>query len=302
MPALPAADPRTLVCLGVHWPYAGDDNENAAVQVCFRVAGGSEADWMQALSLFRIRPQNVPQDGYGPTNISRALAGSIFNLRPDTDYEIELALSDPDGGSITKTLRSRTRPVPKVPAGMNEVRVAPGRLAAALSTARAGDLLVLEIGTHRGTFQVRQKATADRPIVLRGASRDEVIIDTGCGQTALDVSSSACVYIENLTFQNGHEAIRCHQASGIVIRRCRTMGMDEPIHCTLLPASDFYIADNVLEGPCTWPAPAGVIQASTNLLAWVSLTNLSTAEATTSFVDFEAGACPQRFYRILLGP
>ena len=40
------------------------------------------------------------------------LSGSIFDLQPDTTYEIELNLSDPDGGSSQKLVVARTRPVP----------------------------------------------------------------------------------------------------------------------------------------------------------------------------------------------
>lgn len=255
-PGRAVLDPPTVICLGVHWPYTGDDNENATARVRFRRTEAGEAAWTEGLPLWRIRPDHVPDLPAGI--VVRAFAGSLFDLVPDTAYEIEVSVQDPDGGSATQTLQARTRPVPRAPAGLRAVRVAPGQLAAALAAARPGDLLLLEPGVHRGTtFYLRRQAAPDNPIVLRGVARDAVILEgTGSG-TLVDASGSAHVFFENLTFRNAREGIRCHQATGIVIRRCRLVGFEEAIRCTVAPARDFYIADNVIEGPSTWPAPPG---------------------------------------------
>lgn len=44
------------------------------------------------------------------------------------------------------------------------------------------------------------------------------------------------------------------------------------------------------------------IQASTNLISWTTLTNLTQTGANSLFVDFEAAAQPRRFYRAVLSP
>lgn len=259
-PGQAVLEPPTVICLGVHWPYTGDDNENATARIRFRRAGAGDAAWTEGLPLWRIRPAHVPDLPAG--SVARAFAGSLFDLAPDTAYEVEVSVNDPDGGSVTQTLQARTRPVPQAPAGLREVRVAPGQLAAALAASRPGDLLLLEPGIHRGaTFYLRKQADPAHPIVVRGVARDEVILEgTGSG-TLLDVSGSSHVFLEDLTLRGAREGIRCHQATGLVIRRCRLIGLEEAIRCTVGPARDFYIADNLLEGPSTWPAPPGVIEA-----------------------------------------
>ena len=53
------------------------------------------------------------------------LAGSIFHLQPGTDYEAQLTLSDPDGGSATRTVTFHTRKEPMPYAGGHVYNVYP---------------------------------------------------------------------------------------------------------------------------------------------------------------------------------
>lgn len=258
-PGAVVADPPTIICLGVHWPYAGDDNKNASVRVRYRVASSGKNDWRAALPLFRIRPENVRAHPSRPAPAAQvAFAGSIFDLRPDTAYEIELILSDPDGSSVTKIVRSRTRPVPRAPAKLRVVNVKPGGLAAALRAARPGNVLLLQKGVYKGPFIIKQKATAAQPIVIRGVKRDDVILEISANQgTIITANDSAYVYFEQLTFRNAYEAIQANRATGTVMRRCRTVGLHSPFRALAAPVRDFYIADNLLEGPLSWPPPKG---------------------------------------------
>jgi len=254
-PGTAKADPPTVLCLGVHWPYTGDDNENAAVKVRFRPKGAADDAWRAALPLFRIHPKNLNGDGNCPKNVSRAFAGSIFDLKPGTAYEIELALEDPDGGSATKKIVSSTRPVPKYPANMPVRRIKPGQ---SLASARPGQITLLEKGVYKGPFYIKARGTPQQPVVIRGVSRDEVFIEGSGRETPIYASGSAYLFIENVTFREAaHDAIRAHSGTrGLVVRRCRFAGMDKGIRCTTKdsPGYDFYISDNVFEGPCNWPA------------------------------------------------
>ena len=67
-----------------------------------------------------IRKNNRPTDG------QTLFAGSIFNLREDTEYEVKLVLRDPDGGDVERTLRMRTWGEPKLPQGGRTIDVHPG--------------------------------------------------------------------------------------------------------------------------------------------------------------------------------
>ena len=83
----------TFLCLGLEWHIEGDANRNCAVKVAYR-RKGDEA-WTQGYPFLRCDPRPHPVYSVVPGNL---LAGSIFNLEPDTEYEVKLSLSDPDGG------------------------------------------------------------------------------------------------------------------------------------------------------------------------------------------------------------
>src|ERR1700694_1878268 len=105
----PAFDRPTLTTLGVQLPITGDDNFNASVTVRYRKTG--TGNWRQALPLFRVHPENTAL-----WNVAPQFAGSVFDLRPNTSYDIELHLTDPDGPvDQLFTLTATTRAVPADP-------------------------------------------------------------------------------------------------------------------------------------------------------------------------------------------
>jgi len=108
-------EPPTLVSLGFEWHIEGDDNHNATVEVWYREKG--ESAWRKALPLLRIQNEesiakflNNSIDYVTPN----LFAGSILNLKPDTEYECRFLMLDPDGviGSSEKTVAVRTRMLP----------------------------------------------------------------------------------------------------------------------------------------------------------------------------------------------
>src|SRR6266850_3941005 len=107
-PGALVVDRPTLTALGVQLRITGDDNFNASVTVRFRISGA--AAWRTGLPLFRVHPETV----VGWT-VSPQFAGSIFDLRPATSYDIELHATDPDGLDQVFTTTAATRDVPKDP-------------------------------------------------------------------------------------------------------------------------------------------------------------------------------------------
>ncbi len=110
-------EPPMLICLGFEWRIEGDDNLNASAAVEYRRAGVGE--WRKALPLCRISySTRLGEDGarLADKRTVHALTGSILNLEEDTEYEVRLTLTDPDGVSgeptKTQTLRTRAEPVP----------------------------------------------------------------------------------------------------------------------------------------------------------------------------------------------
>jgi MYXO-CTERM domain-containing protein len=245
-------DPPTIVALGVVLPITGDDNHNAKVTMRFRAMG--QMTWRDAQPLYRVRPETVPA-GWTP---QPQFAGSIFDLAPDTAYEIELHATDPDGAlDQTIPLMGRTRAIPKDPKTPNPVAVTNAQtLNAALNAAKAGDVITLAPGTYSGQFSFNASGTADNPIVIRGQDQATVILDGGgCNGCNIVEAYGSFIHVEKLTIRNGSRAMRFQGmgAQGNVVRRVHIQNVILAIGSNP-DQRDFYIADNLIEGRLAWPA------------------------------------------------
>lgn len=240
-------DRPTVVTLGVQVLIAGDDDRDAAIELRYRVMG--EAAWQVGAPLFRVRPEVVN------LQVPQQFAGSVFDLRPDTTYELELHARDPDGLDETWTVTASTRPVPGDPAAPKVVQVSDaGGLGDALGAAQPGDVIELAAGTYGGTWSIEASGTADDPIVIRGASTAGTILDgEGAGGNVLEVYGSH-VHIERLTIRNANRAIRFQTAGaeGNVVRRLHIEDVNLGIGARQ-DQLDFYLCDNTLTGPLAWP-------------------------------------------------
>lgn len=111
-------DPPTLNCLGFAWEIEGDSNRNATATVEYRQKG--ETVWKQAQPLLRSGGQHVGRAvDWLDYLVPNMLAGSIIDLKEDTEYEVRITLQDPDGveGEAVKNVTVRTRAVPRDPEG-----------------------------------------------------------------------------------------------------------------------------------------------------------------------------------------
>lgn len=116
-------EPPTLISAGFEWRITGDDNRNAKVEVRFRKQG--ETAWRTGLPLMRLQNEKVTDGAFYTYTAPNMFAGSLFDLTPDTTYDCEFTLSDPDGGTATRSVTVHTRPVPKPAAGGHVYHVYP---------------------------------------------------------------------------------------------------------------------------------------------------------------------------------
>ncbi len=105
-------EPPTLQAVGLEWPLTGDANRNASVSIRYRRKGTQ--DWRDGLPLLRVggeQTRYLSVDFTAP----QMFAGSLFDLEPDTSYEIALRISDPDGvtGNAERRVEVRTRAEPQ---------------------------------------------------------------------------------------------------------------------------------------------------------------------------------------------
>jgi hypothetical protein len=244
-------DRPTLMALGVQLPISGDENRNASVTLRYRQVGSP--DWIDGMPLLRVEPETVaPDDGV----IAEQFAGSILDLRPATEYEIELHAVDPDGPvDQTLTINGTTRAVPADPASPNPVAVSDAAsLSNALAAAQPGDVITLADGVYTGAFVIDASGTAANPIVIRGTSRDGTILDGNASDGNVFEAYGSYVHVENLTLRNANRALRFQAAGAIgdVVRRVHTTNTRLGI-ATREGQYDFYICDNLMQGLLSWP-------------------------------------------------
>ena len=99
--------------------HQGDDNRNASVAVAWRRTG--ETAWRDGLPLLRLQGEAVQQGASFHYVAPNMFAGSVFDLDPNTSYDIRLRLTDPDAPAgtppVERMVTARTRPVPKPATG-----------------------------------------------------------------------------------------------------------------------------------------------------------------------------------------
>ncbi|HET9483734.1 MAG TPA: hypothetical protein VFO79_07245 [Xanthomonadales bacterium] len=235
---VPVAPFPTLHNLTLDWPIAGDTDNDGVVAVRFRRQGTSA--WSSGMSLRRV-PAGTN------TSVGRSWAnrhsGSVFDLDAGTTYEIELALADPDGGSVVQTLVATTRSMP-VPAADATVKPAtPGSLASVLAGANPGDIVQLAPGTYAG-FQIGRDGSAGRPIVVRGTPGAVVTGEIG-------LFGRSHVMLQQLDVLG---RIRFNGSRHVSIVGCKVTasGFNGDTIVSFLRAENAYIADNTLVGLTAW--------------------------------------------------
>ncbi len=233
----------TLIHLSIEWLIQGDDNLNGVVTVHYREAGSGP--WREGMPLRRVpAAKSRGARGYHWPNKH---SGSLFDLQPDTLYEIRLNLEDPDGGSAEKTIQARTRPVPR------EAADAPVRRVnrETIGTAKPGEVLLLEPGFY-GDFTATTDGEPGRPIVYRSPDGKAVF-------HSVTLRNRKYVYLEGVTVNGSTErteeaqpAVELIGSSQCVVRRCTVHATWGIVASDPPGAANSYIVDNVVDGVSGW--------------------------------------------------
>ncbi len=223
--------------LTVEWAITGDDNLNGVVAVRFKPQGNS--DWRQAMALRRVPAGSNIGFSWGNRH-----SGSVFGLQPATTYDIELTLTDADGGNSQQLRQATTRAVPVPMAGALVRNATPSTLASVMSAAQAGDIIQLGAGNYPA-FTIDKDGVAGAPLVFRGTPGATI-----AGELSLFFRSH--VMLQNLTV-NGR--IRFNGSNDITITGCTInpiSGNGGDGIVTFLRSERAYIADNIITGLTTW--------------------------------------------------
>jgi len=221
-------EPPTTGALGVEWRIQGDDNRNASVTLAWRRTG--ETAWRNGLPLLRVQAEAVQQGASFHYVAPNMFAGSVFDLAPDTSYDVRLRLTDPDApaGStpVERTVTARTRPVPKPATGGAVYHVYPreytgaklepnfNSLMAAYNTGangadfvnsfqprvKPGDVILVHAGTYR---EDRRRYAGPNSTLFDGtfyltadgtADKPIVIKSAGDGEVVFDGGGNAVLF------------------------------------------------------------------------------------------------------------
>jgi hypothetical protein len=247
-------DPATPYTIGLSLPILeGDEDFDASVRVAYRHVDSPL--WREALPLQRVRTDTLSRAVPTQFPIAEQFAGSIFDLRPDSAYEIRLTIEDPDGGRFVRTVEAVTRALPRAtPRSPRLVDVdSNDALAAALARAEPGDVITLAKGRYKGPFRIERSGTGADPIVVKGRDRDGTIIESPGQEYGVGITGSH-VRLEDVTIRSSAWGVAVTNVSDVVIQGTHIMDVSYGINARTGANRHLYICDNLLEGKGVhWP-------------------------------------------------
>jgi hypothetical protein len=221
----------TLENISIEWMITGDDNENGVVKVRFRKKGDNT--WRTGMDLRRIpagenrADLNLDRkpDGYKGFTWHNKHSGSIFRLQPGTNYEIQLKLTDPDGGDSEKTIVVRTR---KNPGENMKVKI---------------------VGIKSGSYDTLKtiSGTPQQPVLYRCENGEASF-------RFIDLRNKKWVIIEGVKIHNDADegiAIDMTGAENSAVQHCNIKA-EFGIVAYKKGMTNCYVADNVIEGKYKW--------------------------------------------------
>ncbi|MGH8583603.1 MAG: right-handed parallel beta-helix repeat-containing protein [Gammaproteobacteria bacterium] len=223
--------------IAIEWAITGDDDRDGEVGVRYRRVGA--AVWSDAMPL-----QRVPAATNAGFIWRNKHSGSVFRLAPDTLYEIELTLDDPDNtmdSAIRTAVRTRAEPGGRADRPATK-RATPASLRSILAAALPGDIIELAAGRYAG-FIMGVDGTDSAPIVVRGSSRGGVVVDGRVSLNKRRYVRLARMTVNGTVTAHGADSFAITglivntAASGIVFRGCSRRG---------------FVADNRVIGATRW--------------------------------------------------
>lgn len=155
--------------------------------------------WAAAHPLFLIQPRYAIDGAKVPT----AFAGVITGLQPGERYQVEVTVRNAYG-EVRRSLEASTSSLPAAAPAPTK-RIAPrtkgSDIQRALAGLKPGDVLLFENGEYEvDALTLKVSGTVDRPIYIRGESRNGVTLRDTTGRVLYLVGASDVV-IENLTLE-----------------------------------------------------------------------------------------------------
>jgi len=308
------AEIPTLHCLGFRWPILGDLNKNAVIKVSYKES--KSPTWKEGFPLLRTIP-NPHKDNRSNVHTVKGgwmFAGSIFGLTPNTEYDVKLILTDPDGGNEIKQLKLKTWEEPVAPKGLKVVYVSPGEKGGDGSMANPylgtseigkavteGTMVMFKPGVYK-PFSIANSGTLEKPIIYMVNGKGEVVFDGGGNEekkgSIIHFEGKKHLWFENLTFKGMSYALNGNASSHIVVRGCTFKNVQKGFNAQnggYQTSQRFFVVDNTFIGSTVWPRTKGIeslcltyLSGSGHIIAYNKITNTGDAVHGTGHGSWSA--------------
>ena len=258
----------TFENISVLYNITGDTNLNSELQINYRPTG-SGMPYQPAAMTMRAHPGLVID---GSSTSRNYHASSIMFLTPNTSYDIQLILSDPNGGGTTTVTTATTKAIPQPSPTATIKYVVPGNgggtgssanpyqgIIAAIATAQPGDHFMLRPGEYT-PFSFTTNGTASQPIVFESQTPHTAIIDGNGIQSGIISLGSTTVpvqhiIIDGLIITDGNIGIDAQSTQFVTVRNCliSNVGFGYYNRRENSLEQDQYITNNYFIGRTVWP-------------------------------------------------
>jgi len=257
----------TFENISINYAIAGDVNRNSSLTLRYRAVGA--LNFEDGAITMRAFPGMIIDGSSTSRNFH---AGSCMYLNPATTYEVELTLSDPNGGGTVTSEFVTTKSIPQPASSANIRYVSPGNgggngtinspylgLQAAANNAQAGDHFIVSAGNY-DAYDLQTSGTASNPIsfisepqhgaVINGAGTDTGVITLGTFNTGV-----SHIIIDGFTIENGVAGIDAQNTQFITVRNNILQNVDYGYVNRRENGleSDQYITNNLFVGTTGWP-------------------------------------------------
>lgn len=284
--------------IGINYTIEDDINLNSQLTLEYKVKGSSQ--YLSGALSMRAHPELII-DGI-QQDLNYHAASACF-LTPDTEYDIKLNLTDPDGGDVVTEFTTKTKSFPEY--GTNVKYVSPGNgggsgslsnpflgLQEAADNATAGDHFMVNDGTY-SDFDLNVSGTENNPISfvssnLHGAVIDGNNISTGILELGVFNDSLSYIMIDGFKIQNGRWGIDAQNTIHLTVQNCFIEDVDYGIVNRRANGweHDQYFYNNTISGRTNWPQSGipgerGIdIRGNNNVIAYNSINNFGDGIST----------------------
>lgn len=265
----------TFEHIAIHADIVGDSDLDSELSIRYRMLGASE--YFDGAVTMRAHPELIIDGSALEMNFH---AGSAMHLLPYTDYEVEVTLTDPDGGSMVVTEVVSTKAFPS-PSSAGVIRyVVPGNgggdgsqgnpylgLQAAADAAVPGDIFTVADGSY-SPFTLSTAGEDSMPIVFKATNLHGAVIDgmdTSNGVIVIGTHNDSIAHtaIDGFVLQNGRYGVDAQNTQHLSIQNNRIIDVDYGIVNRREHGweHDQYFYNNEIIGRTVWPQLNGAIPA-----------------------------------------